>query len=269
MSKTHGGRRGRGPMIIIAALGLGAVATHHARGADLDLSCPSPWGGPLERVRITLDGTENGWCNVDLVRSSVCDALTAVGRAWWDARSVACSRPDRVCPVPWLVASVRDLGNGLRGVEIPEGYEVVEISGGRAWLAPGGYPPTSDYNLSAKQVAAVEENLRMTFGEGGELSFAALDTVRRAFEDVYNTAMLDTRARFRCSTRSCPADTVAWWGSGRIRLCPTFFEVSPRWAASTLIEELLHGYAGIQHDLRPPVREADVYQGYLLAHYLD
>jgi hypothetical protein len=269
MPKTEAVRKLRVPMVMIAALGLGALATHDARGADIDLSCPSPWGGPLERVRIALDGTENAWCDVERVRSSVCTAFTAVGGAWWDARAVACSRPDRVCPVPWLVTGVRDLGNGLRGVEVPEGYEVVEISGDQAWLTPRGYPPTGDYNLSAKQVAAVEENLRMTFSEGGELSFKALDTVRRAFEDVYKTALLNDRARLRCSTRSCGTDIVAWWGFGRIRLCPTFFEVSPRWAASTLIEELMHGYAGIQHDLRPPVREADVYQGYLLAHYLD
>jgi hypothetical protein len=166
---------------------------------------------------------------------------------------------------------VREFSTGLYAVEIPRGYELVFISDGEAWLTPQGYPPTRDYMLSAKERSFVANNLRRTFGGGGELSAEAIDTVRDAFWDVYKGALLDNQIHLRCSTLACGKGIVAWWGSGIVRLCPLFFDsvISESYAAATLIEELLHGYAGIGHEGTPPVREADFYQTYMLEHYLD
>lgn len=236
--------------------------------SEFEVPCRNPFDGRPSRVRIRLDGEDFNWCNADFVRSAVCTAFTAAGRAWWDARSVYCAQPGRVCAVPWLTSPVVAISPGVYRIEIPPGYESLYIADGWAWLAPKGYPPNADYLLSEVERARVEENMRMTFGRHGVLSSEDTDKIYRAFEAVYVNALLNAQIHLRCSTRSCGTDTVAWWGTGIIRLCPRFFDISEASAASTIIEELLHGYADIDHPGSPPVDEADYYQNYVLAHYL-
>ena len=234
--------------------------------SEFEVACRNPFDSRPSRVRIWLDGEKNPWCNVDFVKSAVCRAFTAVGRAWWDARSVYCAQ--RVCIVPWLHSRVVEVSPGLWGIEIPQGYELVYIADGVAQLAPKGYPPNVDYDLSEVERARVAENMRMTFGRDGDLSPEDIDKIYRAFEAVYVNGFVNAQTHFRCSTRSCGTFTMGWWGAGKLRLCPRFFEGSEVAAASTIIEELLHGYADIPHGGSPPVNEADYYQSYVMAHYL-
>lgn len=237
--------------------------------SEFEVPCRNPFDGRPSRVRIRLDGEDRySWCDVDFVKSVVCMAFTAAGRAWWDARSVYCAQPDQICLVPWFRSPVFEVAPGLWGFKIPPGLELVHIADGEAQLAPKGYPPNADYYLSEVERARVEENMRMTFGRHGALSPEDIGKIYRAFEAVYVNALLNAQIHLRCSTRSCGAGIVAWWGTGKIRLCPIFFEVSEVYAASTIIEELLHGYADIGHPGSPPVDEADYYQNYVIAHYL-
>jgi hypothetical protein len=116
--------------------------------------------------------------------------------------------------------------------------------------------------------------MRVVFGR--EIIDSEMDRVCLAFQTVYTKAFIDPDAsrdpkiQCQCSTRPPCGDgfTVAWMSTGEIKLCSTFFTLGNERAASAILEELLHHYAGVPHGGATAVEEANNYQNYLQSYYM-
>jgi hypothetical protein len=249
---------------------------------EFEVACLNPFDGRPSAVRIRLDGESDRvdaesepWCRLDFLQAVVRRAFTAAGRAWWDSRCVYCSQPGQICDVPWLQMRASEIGGGTWGYAVPVNMDLVDVSiaDRTATLAPKGYPPNAGFYLSEKESTRIRGRMEEDFGG---LSREDIGKIYRAFDTVYVQALVKDVIYILCHRdRSCKAGVSALARVGSPRsttLCPYFFGGSETYAASALIEELLHGYASIAHSwpghpLRP-VDEANTYQAYLMRHYL-
>jgi hypothetical protein len=238
--------------------------------ADLRVSCENPFDNRRTRVNVTLfvdPDAEASWYDEDYLRRAIRRTYQAAGSAWWDARAVYKARSNPIILAPWFEVPVEEAG-AFRTVRVPAGHEVVEIDESTARTAPRGYPPDASYALTDARRATVEDNLQAAFAPRGRLTDSDVETIHAALEAVYIGGFNGSSLRLHATSSRCSSIDLAWYGTGKIRLCPRYFSVGDDRAAQTLLEELMHQHAGVGHKTSSLLANADTYASYYREHYL-